>query len=147
VQQVSTAQNDPAGHAKSGEAPHGPIAEHEVLPRTQNPPPWALRTQTQPAFAAHATNVVQVAPWHSGFGPGDTCAETFATDAMTIGATYAAPPICSDFLIRSRRFTRIPPGLFSPSLISLMLPPKYADWFAIKTQQPDAVVTAPARAR
>jgi len=91
-----------------------PIALQDVLPSTQNPPPFELRTQTQAAFAAHATNVAQVAPAHSGFGPGDTWAETLATDPITIGATYAAPPICSDFLINSRRFT----------LISLMLAPK-----------------------
>ena len=92
-QQVSTAQKEPAGHVKVGDGPQLPIPAHEVLPSTQNPPPWALRTQTQRALAAHATNVAHVAPMHSGFGFED-CAETFATDAITIGATYAAPPIC-----------------------------------------------------
>jgi hypothetical protein len=59
---VSTAQKDPEGQVKSGASPQFPIDAQAVLPSTQNPPPDELRTQTQVAFAAHATNVSQVAP-------------------------------------------------------------------------------------
>jgi hypothetical protein len=87
TQQVSTAQNDPAGHVNVGAGPQLPIAEHDVAPSTQNPPPVELVTQTQLALVAQGMNVAQVAPIHCGFGPGDPCADSGTADASTIGAT------------------------------------------------------------
>ena len=68
-QHVLTAQNDPLGQVKVGDAPQGPIAPQLVLPRTQYPPPNASRTHTQDELELQGTNVAQVAPAHSGFGP------------------------------------------------------------------------------
>ena len=70
-QQVSTAQNDPAGQVNVGAGPQLPIAAHDVLPSTQNPPPVELVTHTQLGLVAQGMNVAQVAPMHCGLGPGD----------------------------------------------------------------------------
>jgi hypothetical protein len=93
-----------AGHEKPGLAPHGPVTLHEVLPGTQKPPPEDSATQTQSVFELlHGMNVAQLAPTHSGC---DACAASGATDARTIGATYAAVPALRTRLRDSRRLSR-----------------------------------------
>lgn len=62
------------------------MALQDVLPRTQYPPPPEACTQTQDELELQGTNVAQVAPAHSGFGP-PLAAAVGTAEPRTIGAT------------------------------------------------------------
>ncbi len=79
------------------------MTPHDVLPGTQNPPPADVVAQTQSEFELlHWMKLAQLDPTHSGC---EVCAEAGATEASTIGATYAAPAALSAFLITRRRLS------------------------------------------
>ena len=113
TQQVFTAHSSPVAQSADpfGQRTSPP---HEVLPGTQSPPA-SVSTQTQSGFALeHWRNVVQVAPTHSGLGPGEAANAGVRRLAIT-GVVHATAPTTPARLSRDR--LEIPLAAFSSSVM------------------------------